>query len=155
VHRLVDDLKRHKRRKSETLQTDADLGCALADRADVRRGGDDFVDTARAEFGTVDGELKRQPGNSWNWISVKLTSEDKSGKERDQRTQASHKEVCERRQLAELGRQPFELIVVDLMHSLGKITTTQFEFRTMSSSSCVSWPISAGSEVSWLSATCT
>jgi hypothetical protein len=38
----------------------------------VRRGGDDFVETARALFGTVDGAIKRQPGNRWKWVSVKL-----------------------------------------------------------------------------------
>ena len=72
VHRLVDDLKRHKRWKFEALQADADLGGTLADRADVRRGGDDFVDTARALCGTVDGELKRQPSDRWQWISLQL-----------------------------------------------------------------------------------
>jgi hypothetical protein len=51
VHRRVDDLECHKRRQLEILQTDADLGGTLADRADVRRGSDDFVDTARALFG--------------------------------------------------------------------------------------------------------
>jgi hypothetical protein len=63
MNRLVDDLECHKRRKSKTLQTDADLGGALANEADVRRGGEDFVDTARALFGTIAGELKRQPGD--------------------------------------------------------------------------------------------
>ena len=62
VHRCVDNRECHKRRQFEILQGDADLGGALADHADVRRGGDDFVDTARALFGTVDGVLKRQPG---------------------------------------------------------------------------------------------
>jgi hypothetical protein len=38
----------------------------------VRCGGDDFVDTARALFGTTVGVLKRQPGNRWKWVSVKL-----------------------------------------------------------------------------------
>jgi hypothetical protein len=38
----------------------------------VRRGGEDFVDTARALFGTVGGVLKRQPRNRWKWVSVKL-----------------------------------------------------------------------------------
>jgi hypothetical protein len=38
----------------------------------VRRGVEDFVDTARALFGTVFGELKRQPGDRWEWVSVKL-----------------------------------------------------------------------------------
>jgi hypothetical protein len=36
----------------------------------VRRGGDDFFDTARALFGTVVGELKRQPGDCRQWVSV-------------------------------------------------------------------------------------
>jgi hypothetical protein len=58
VHRSVDDGESHKRRKFETLQADADLGGTLADRADVRRGGDDFVDTARALLEVVP---KRQP----------------------------------------------------------------------------------------------
>jgi hypothetical protein len=63
VHRLVDDLERHKRGQFEILEGDADLGGALADHADVRRGGEDFVDSARALFGTVVGELIRQPGD--------------------------------------------------------------------------------------------
>jgi hypothetical protein len=48
VHRLVDDLKSHKRGQFETVQADADLGGTLSDHADVRRGGVDFFDTARA-----------------------------------------------------------------------------------------------------------
>jgi hypothetical protein len=38
----------------------------------VRRGGDDFVDTARGLFGTGGGELKRQPCNRWKWVSGQL-----------------------------------------------------------------------------------
>jgi hypothetical protein len=38
----------------------------------VRRGGDDFVDTARALCGTVVGAIQRQPSNRWKWVSVKL-----------------------------------------------------------------------------------
>jgi hypothetical protein len=38
----------------------------------VRRGGDYFVDTARALCGTLDGVLKRQPGKRWKWVSLKL-----------------------------------------------------------------------------------
>jgi hypothetical protein len=72
VHRLVDDLERHKRGQFEILQTDADLGGTLADRAYVRHSGDDFVETKRALFGTVVGVLKRQPGDRWKWVSVKL-----------------------------------------------------------------------------------
>jgi hypothetical protein len=34
-------------------------------------------------------------------------------------TQASHPEVREHRQLAQLGRQPFELIIANLEHRLG------------------------------------
>ncbi len=60
VHRLVDDLKSHKRGQSKTLQADADLGGTLADRANVRRRCDDFVDTARALSGTDAVVLKRQ-----------------------------------------------------------------------------------------------
>jgi hypothetical protein len=63
VHRCVDDLEGHKRRKFEILQADADLGRALSDHADVRRSGDDFVDTASALFGILVGELKLQPRN--------------------------------------------------------------------------------------------
>jgi hypothetical protein len=40
----------------------------------VRRGGDDFVDTARALCGTREGDLKRQPRNRWKWVSLKLES---------------------------------------------------------------------------------
>ncbi len=72
VHRRVDDLKSHKRGKSETLQADADLGGALSDHADVRRGGDDFVDTARALQGTVEGVLKRQSSDGRQWVFGKL-----------------------------------------------------------------------------------
>ncbi len=63
MHRLVDDLKSHKRGKFEILEADADLGGALSDHADVRRGGEDFVDTARALYGTVHSVIKRQPGD--------------------------------------------------------------------------------------------
>jgi hypothetical protein len=60
-------------------------------------------------------------------------------------------ELRELRQLAQLGRQPFEHIAVDLEHNLEvRSRSTQLEFRTESTPSCVSWPISAGSDVSWL-----
>jgi len=72
VHRLVDDRERHKSGQSETLQADADLGGALSDEVDVRRGGDDFVDSPRALFGTDDGELKRQTGDRRQLVSVNL-----------------------------------------------------------------------------------
>jgi hypothetical protein len=72
VHRLVDDLKRHKRGQFEILQTDADLGGTLSNEADVRHGGEDFVDPARALCGTVVGVLERQPGDRWKWVSEKL-----------------------------------------------------------------------------------
>jgi hypothetical protein len=63
----------------------------------------------------------------------------------------SHIEVREVRQLAQLGRQPFELIVADLEHRLEvRSLSTQFDFRTSSCPSCRSRPISAGSDVSWL-----
>ena len=118
MHRLVEDLERQKRGQFETLQADADLGGTLSDHADVRRGGDDFVDTARGLFGTGGGELNWQPCNRWKWVSVKLK---RGGQFRNEieRTQASHKEAHEIRQLAQLGRQPFELIVADLKHRLG------------------------------------
>jgi hypothetical protein len=45
----------------------------------VRRGGDDFVDTARALFGTVDGVLKQQPGDRRQLVSVKLKEGGQSG----------------------------------------------------------------------------
>jgi hypothetical protein len=72
VHRLVDDRERHKRGQFEILQADADLGGALSDEADMRRSGDDFVDTARALVCTVLGELKRQPGDRRQFVPVKL-----------------------------------------------------------------------------------
>ncbi len=150
VHRLVDDRERHKRRQFETLQAEADLGGTLSDKADVRRSGEDFVDTERALFGTFVGELKRQPGDRWKWVSVKLKEE---GRVRNEikSTQVSHVEVRELRQLAQLGRQPFELVVVDLEHRLEvRSRPNQFEFRTESPSSCGRWPISAGRHVSWL-----
>jgi hypothetical protein len=63
----------------------------------------------------------------------------------------SHVETLELRQLAQRDRQPFELVVVDLEHRLEvRSRSNQFEIRTESSSSCRSWPISAGSDVSWL-----
>jgi hypothetical protein len=63
----------------------------------------------------------------------------------------SHIEELELRQLAQLGRQPFELVVADLKHGLEvRSRSTQFEFRTESPSSCDSRPISAGRHVSWL-----
>jgi hypothetical protein len=63
MHRRVDDLKSDKRRQAEILKADADLGGTLSDHADVRRGGDDFVDTARTLFGTGAGAIRRQPGD--------------------------------------------------------------------------------------------
>jgi hypothetical protein len=66
----------------------------------------------------------------------------------------SHKEACELRQLAQFARQPFEPIVVDLEHRLGSAQDTiNSKFGTASVSSRVSWPISAGSDVSWFSPT--
>jgi hypothetical protein len=55
-------------------QRDADLGGTLSGEADVRRGGEDVVDPARALFGTVAGVLKQQPRNRWKWVSLKLKS---------------------------------------------------------------------------------
>ena len=50
-------------------------------------------------------------------MNLKVTT----SQEHDQRTQESHKDVRELRQLApaQLGRQPFQLIVADLEHGLG------------------------------------
>jgi hypothetical protein len=82
------------------------------------RGGDDFVDPARTLFGTLAADVKRQPGDRWKWVSLELeTKEWKSGT-RSSRTHLSHVELRELRQLAQLGRQPFELIAVDLEHIL-------------------------------------
>jgi len=72
VHRLVDDRERHKRGQFEILEADADLGGTLSNETDVRRGGDDFVDTERALSATVVGVHKRQPGDPRKWVSVKL-----------------------------------------------------------------------------------
>ena len=118
VHRLVDDLKRHKRGQFEILQTDADLGGTLSDKADVRRGGDDFVDSACALFGTADGERKRQPNDRLKLVSVKLKER---GQVRNEikHPQVAHSEAREIRQPAQLGRQPVELIVVELKRRLG------------------------------------
>jgi hypothetical protein len=99
VHRLVDDLKRHKRRQFEILQGDADLGGTLSDEADVRRGDDDFVDSARALCGTVVVELKRQSGDRRQLISGKLESEEKLAL-RSRGPRVAHSEVRELRQLA-------------------------------------------------------
>jgi hypothetical protein len=117
VHRFVHNQQCHKRGQFEILQADADLGGALADRADVRRGGENLVDMARALFGTIDGVLKLQPGDRWEWVSIKLNN----GYVTIKLIQASpsHPELVEHWQLAQLGRQPFELIVVDLGHTLG------------------------------------
>jgi hypothetical protein len=38
----------------------------------VRRGGDDFVDTARALLATAEGVFKSHPGNLWKWVFGKL-----------------------------------------------------------------------------------
>jgi hypothetical protein len=69
----------------------------------VRRGGEDFADTARALSGTGGGILERQPGDRWKWVSVKLNTKGKSGT-RSRRNQVSHPEALELRQLAKLGR---------------------------------------------------
>ena len=149
-HRLVDDLERHKRGKFEILQTDADLGGTLSDEADVRCGGDYFVDAERALCGTGAGLLKRQSRNHWKWVSGKLKRA-RPVRNEIKRIQVSHIEDIELRQLAQLGRQPFELVVDDLEHTLEvRSRSNQFEFRTVSHSSRDSWPISAGSDVSWL-----
>jgi hypothetical protein len=79
VHRFVNDRERHKRGQFEILEADADLGGTLSDRADVRRGGNDFVDTAGALFGIVGG--KRQPGDLRKCVSAKL--ERRTSQERD------------------------------------------------------------------------
>jgi hypothetical protein len=66
----------------------------------------------------------------------------------------SHPKLRELRQLAQLAWEPFELIFDDLEHTLEvRSRSKQFEYRTESASSCVSWPISAGSDVSWLART--
>jgi hypothetical protein len=65
------------------LEADADLGGTLSDHADVRHGGDDFVDMARALCGTGVSVLERQPGDRWKWVSVKL-QERRTSQERDQ-----------------------------------------------------------------------
>jgi hypothetical protein len=62
-----------------------------------------------------------------------------------ERSQESHIEELELWQLAQLGRQPLELIAVDLEHKLEvRSRSTQFEFRTLSHTTCFSLPISAG-----------
>ena len=94
VHSLVDDLKCHKRGQFKILQADADLGGTLSDHADVRRRCDDFVDAARALFGTADIELKRQPSDGRQWVSVRLKKGGpgrRTSQERDQEDpKASH-----------------------------------------------------------------
>jgi hypothetical protein len=67
------------------MQADADLGGALADHANVRRGGDNVSNTARAlvGFGVV------QASNRLKLVSL-------------------HPEMHELLQLAQLGRQPAE-----------------------------------------------
>jgi hypothetical protein len=99
---------------------------------------------------TVAGAIQQQPGDRRKWVSGKLKE---GGQVRNEieRTQVSYIEVHELRQLAQLARQPFELIAIDLEHTLEvRSRSTQFESRTLSSSSCRSWPISAGSDVSRL-----
>ncbi len=126
MHRCVDDLKCDKRRQFEILQADADLGGTLADQADARCGGDDFVDTARALDAILDGELKRQPADRRKWVSVKLQRASPS-QERDQKRPSvvvTHPEPRKVRQLAELGGQPFEPIFVDLEHQHHMIQIT-------------------------------
>jgi hypothetical protein len=51
-----------------------------------------------------------------------------SQERRSRGAKESHIEESELRQLAQLGRQPFELIVVDLKHALGQITTQAIRF---------------------------
>jgi hypothetical protein len=87
------------------------------DEADVRCGGEDFVDMARALLVTGPGLLKRQPRNRWKWVSGKLKRA-RPVRNEIKRTQVSHREVRELRQLAQLGRQPFELVTVDLENRL-------------------------------------
>jgi hypothetical protein len=96
----------------------------------VRRGGEDFVDTARALCGAFDGVLKRQASDGRQLVSDKLK---RGGQVMNdiKRTQVSHIEEPELWQLAQLARQPFELVVVDLEHTLEvRSPSTQFETRT-------------------------
>jgi len=92
VHRLVDDCECHKRRQFEILQADADLGGALTNRAYVR-GGDDFVDTARALFATVVRERKRQPGDRRQLVSVKLRERGQVRKQIKTKPSAAHRDA--------------------------------------------------------------
>jgi hypothetical protein len=73
VHRRVDNLERHKGGQFEVLQGHADLGGALADHADVCRGGDDFFDTVRALDGACAAKRIRQTVNGGEWVAGKLT----------------------------------------------------------------------------------
>jgi hypothetical protein len=70
MHRCVHNLQSDKRGQFEILQADANLGGSLSNEADVRRGGEDFVDTERALVAI--GAIKRHPGDRWKWVSVKL-----------------------------------------------------------------------------------
>jgi hypothetical protein len=114
VHRLVENRERYKRRQFEILQADADLGGALSYEADVRRGGENLVDAARALFDIVDGVLKRQPSNRRQLVSRELKREGQVSLEMKRMQTMSHPELIELRQLAQLDRQPLELVVEDL-----------------------------------------
>jgi hypothetical protein len=72
VHRLVHNHQRHKRWKSEILQGDADLGGALANEADVRRGDDDFVDAEGTLSRAVGPVAVRESGDRRQMIASNL-----------------------------------------------------------------------------------
>ena len=86
MHRLVNDLESHKGRQFETLQADADLGGTLSDHADVRRGGENFVDMACTLLRAVVNQRQR--------ISMNVERVE--------------------RQVAQLDGQPLEQVVTDL-----------------------------------------
>jgi hypothetical protein len=150
-HRLVDDLKRHKRRKFEILQADADLGGTLADHADVRCGGKDFEQLLRAPLEMGDLHRDRET------ILPELDGQVVSGTvgSQDQKREASHIQHLQLRQFPQLGGDPLELVFVELR---GDVTThtqsTRYFEHTASQLSRASCPTSGGTDVSWFFATC-
>ena len=88
-----------------------------ADHADVRRGGEDFVETERALFKHY-RRLSQVSTRRSSEVGFREAEGRRTSQERDEEDKVSHVEVSKLRQLAQLGRQPFELIVVDLEHRL-------------------------------------
>jgi hypothetical protein len=71
-----------------------------------------------ALFGAVDRFIQPPAAKGRQWVSVKLKWSERASRASEIKgAKASYMEERELRQLAQLDRQPFELVVVDLGHT--------------------------------------